>query len=330
MNTDYLQTQEIVAREGRWVNHLGHFGEEAWGEVENHWSAMEDHLADVVSSGGHNPSLATPLFYEIPRTGTTQMKTYMRSCAHVGSVKKFSESYPQTVDHLQDVRTPDSDHVSAHLQTHSSIERWSQSGIVEEDRTNVIMTMYPSHAAQIFSPEHPATLFFLMRHPVDRAASEFYLLQKNTQSLQGMTAEEYYLSGDTEHLHENNAVLRQLTGKTGTEEPVTKTDLRRAKDMLSRKALVGLTHRMEESALRFAVFFGWDHDSEFHDSCFEQLMSDKRNQIPHDFVNRTSDLYRVLAEHDQFDLFLYRHVQSMFEEQGKLLFHEDEDDEETQ
>ena len=183
----------------------------------------------------------------------------------------------------------------------------------------------------LYSPEHKARMFALFRHPVNRAVSKFFYLQKATWEptyntrWASMSLEEWA----SKDRGENNWMVRQLVGKDSKSQLNTQ-DLELAKDIIRTKFLVGLMDEFEESVHRFNVFLGVDESDEQNRRCMENFTSNDKqdstqtqgniiknawNSYSHPEAERGSPVWVSLSKINFFDVMLYRFIQEQFEEQ---------------
>lgn len=167
-----------------------------------------------------------------------------------------------------------------------------------------------------------------MRHPVERAASEFFYLQdaswEGTYSpeTKGWTIQQYAASEKAEH----DWVTKQLLG---TWQDLTEDDLEKAKYILEEKVLIGLIDRMEDSVDRFNRYFGWE-ESPDKVPCAGDMLGHKNgtgsNSHAHPKVLPDTPEWEALASINRYDIQLYDFAVALFEEQG-ILFEDSEDEE---
>ena len=149
-------------------------------------------------------------------------------------------------------------------------------------------------------------------------------------------------------------MVKKLAGKKMNER-VTEEHLRRAMETLSRRFVVGLTDRMEESMRRFDVLLGVDDSAARRGKCRQDFFGrdeKRRNANPHpqvsplsraDDVSSTfllterrappspllpplprqveegSSAWNVFAKRNDLDLRLYAHVLELFEKQRDVV-----------
>jgi len=112
----------------------------------------------------------------------------------------------------------------------------------------------------------------------------------------------------------NNEMVRTLASK-GPEEDLSEDDLFMAMEILRRKCVVGLTHRMAESMVRFHGYFGWyslmvDGVSQ----CQSASLVSTVNPAP--APQAGSPAYNVMMTQNRLDLRLYEYALYLYDVQG--------------
>lgn len=190
--------------------------------------------------------------------------------------------------------------------------------------------------SMLFAPDRQARMFALFRHPIDRAVSKFYYLQKATweptynAKWAKMTLDEW-ASRDR---GENNWMTRKLVGKSQKDE-LTPQDLDDAKEILRTKFVVGLMDKMEESVHRFNLVLGVDEGNPTNKACIEDFSKSKGdsnqaanentieeknewNSYAHPEAARGSEAWVNLAKIHMYDNLLYKYITELFAEQSKM------------
>ena len=100
-----------------------------------------------------------------------------------------------------------------------------------------------------------------------------------------------------------------------------------AKEILSRKFVIGLFESLEESLRRFETFFSWnlggDSINNRHDTCRHEVVS--RAMVSYYNANANlpangSPAHMALAEKNSMDLELYDFARFLYDYQGRVLF----------
>lgn len=198
-------------------------------------------------------------------------------------------------------------------------------GIASSRKVDVFVSPYLHETARIFSPKNQGRLITMMRNPIERASSNYWLMVQ--QGLQQnplappMTIVDYAKSNKIE----NNWMTRFLTNKMSG--PLQQEDLQLAKDILAAKFIVGLLEFKEESLQRFDEYFGWNMlpsgpqgETTERQKCVKQKLakapdSNTFSRIP---VKEGSKEASLLLLQNNFDMELYKYAKELFQTQKSL------------
>jgi hypothetical protein len=104
-------------------------------------------------------------------------------------------------------------------------------------------------------------------------------------------------------------------------------DLALAKEILSRKFVIGLFKSLEDSLRRFETFFGWNLGSDSmnnrHDACRHEVVSRAMSAYYNANANLPADgspAHVALAKKNAMDLELYDFARFLYDYQGRVLF----------
>lgn len=195
---------------------------------------------------------------------------------------------------------------------------------------DVIFTgILPNVVDKLYTDDHKAVLFTIVRHPVDRAVSTFYYLRKAhwessySPEWQNMTIMEYTKGYKA---IEENWMVRWLSNKPQLHgEQLTEDDLEKAKMVLREQVWVGVIDKMEESMERFGQLFGWNRppldQAGNWDACMDRwVRGGGSNKNKHRSFKPDDEEYKALAEINKWDMRLYEYALEIFDSDGKTHF----------
>jgi hypothetical protein len=282
---------------------------------------MQSHFVDTlgVPTKFSNES-STPIFWHVPKSGGTTMKD-LGSCLGLIVADEWGmESLSKRPASLDILKRSGKPYVNIDAISVEGMKRAHELGFAENQPANAIFTPRVREAAEyLFDDEHQGTVFALLRHPVSRAISLYYYLQKAhwevdyDPKLKNVTLEDFADSTA------NNPMTRSLLGKK-QHEMITRIELNQAKDFLSTKVLIGLSERMRVSVQRFGHYFGtenngWD-DNEKWKECSRKAINQGSNKNPHPAVDENTSAWKALAEANKYDMELYQLAVDLFRTQG--------------
>jgi len=258
-----------------------------------------------------------PFFWHTPRSGSTTVKNMMSVCFGKVLASDLGGVIGAQPQKLSLVKLGNVQVVNVDLSSIEGIQRAKALQLVENNLADAIASPFISDASVLFNPNHQARLFALFRHPVHRSASLFYhqanavWLPTYDPQLSKMSLLEYAQSPRVEH----NSITRLLSGQaTGT---ITEHHLNIAKEVLRRKCLVGVLERKQETVVRLAEYFAWDHHKQH--LCVQNYLKNWSRQNNHPVVQEDSAEWNTLMMQNGFDMELYMYVNRLFDEQASLI-----------
>jgi hypothetical protein len=224
---------------------------------------------------------------------------------------------------LQIINFEDQKFVNVDISTTEGIKRAVQMDFASSDLTDVAISSLLHDSAPLFSSTKKGKMFTMFRHPVDRIVSMFYFMQDTVwkaeatynQELAEISIENFFLK----QLGETNWHVRFLTNQL-TKSYVDEEDFKLAKEILRRKAIVGLLSEKEESFNRFAKQSGWTPKRGRDLECKKRrLQWDWSLRHPHEVeVLEGNRLWNLISGQNSYDMRLYEYAQFIFEEQAQL------------
>lgn len=211
--------------------------------------------------------------------------------------------------------------VNVDTSTIEGMDRAQRMGFQQKPLADVVVTPLLIPAVEkLFSPQHRALFFTIMRHPVDRAISQFYYLQKATweptynPKTANMTLMEFI---ENEPL-EINWMTRQLSGKMLGD--IYEQDFDAAKDILKNYCWIGIVTHMEETIRRFGQLLGWNRDKAKWNYCVDWLGKNTANSHKHQRFHPNSPEWKKLEEINAWDVELFEYAVYQFRKQGARHF----------
>jgi len=277
-------------------------------------------LADVTQPFGGTGISDTGLYWQIPRSGGTTLKTILGTCLNRVQASRVARDHCDvTDDDLHLCQTSFGRYVNADPSDDPGIERSHRLELVGSGLADVLVSSRLLHVSELFDEEHHhGRAFTVFRHPVQRTASTFYYLQnaewerQYSPELKTMSLSDFAGLESTA----NDWMVRWLTGKNA--EVLTRSDLEFAKELLRRKFLVLLTDEMKTSVTRLASYMGWSIDAEMM-GCVEQhsTRAGGANKSAQGGGGRPplepgTDDYEALLNINRFDVELYEYAQELF------------------
>lgn len=279
-----------------------------------------DNFAEVT-----DPATNTiPFFWHIPRSAGATMNDIFSICHHLRVATNIGIGGGHDVDtKLQIINFEDQKFVNVDISTTEGIKRAVQMDFASSDLTDVAISSLLHDSAPLFSSTKKGKMFTMFRHPVDRIVSMFYFMQDTVwkaeatynQELAEISIENFFLK----QLGETNWHVRFLTNQL-TKSYVDEEDFKLAKEILRRKAIVGLLSEKEESFNRFAKQSGWTPKRGRDLECQKRrLQWDWSLRHPHEVeVLEGNRLWNLISGQNSYDMRLYEYAQFIFEEQAQL------------
>jgi len=269
-----------------------------------------------------------PFFVHFPRSGGSTLLEIMSSCIGLVLASDVGARDGHGNDPtLQVIETPAGSYVNVNTNTQDGLERAIELKLLDSGLVDVVSSNMPISALKLFefAPHHRGKMFVLLRDPVERAASQFFELQRHNDHYARMSIEAY-ASGRSKDEADFNCITKTLVGKPGpTTGSLSQDDLNAAKEILRRKAVVGLLSDKGDTVLRFERYFGWTYSTAEDKTCSEKLLhwewknkggGEDNGGGP---IPENSKVYRDLAAKNAFDVELYAYAVKLFQEQGAVL-----------
>lgn len=177
-------------------------------------------------------------------------------------------------------------------------------------------------------------LITLLRDPLDQVNSNFHYFTSLTPededydpSLPSNVTFIQYLNTPQDR-REFNYLTKLLVNKLHPDsEPLTKDDLRTAKQILFQKCIVGLLENKSESLIRWQKLFHWQFQKENNvEECSGEFLnwqySQQQDENDPKLPSKDSDEYMLLVQRNSMDVELFEFAKNLYIEQGSLFLNE--------
>jgi len=259
--------------------------------------------------------LPTPILWSTPRSGGNTLAQILGECQGFVMAGAWHGT-PR--DNLAVIFENGVKQVTADLTTMEGRLRARDQGLRDVHSDVVLLSSNLFETSQVFSGSFQAELWAWFRHPIERQISTYFFLQSLPQDhpsfnprMNAMSLADWARSD----LHTPNTLMTSLLGIPTNLLGWTEIDLTVAKNLLRRKAKVGLLERKTESIQRF--LFGRRTGASGSRECQERLLDYAwTTKGRHPSIGERSDAYQLLVQKNSFDMLLYEYVRQLFEEQG--------------
>ena len=175
----------------------------------------------------------------------------------------------------------------------------------------------------IFSTVHQGRMFVIVQHPVEREFAKFHYLRRSSNNNNNMSYAEF---AHSDHVVDN-WMTRTLVHKGAADEILTIDDLYTAKELLRRKALIGLYSDLLGAIRHFVRYFGWHNNGATLLTCLESAVSNgkekdilysRSDELVKEDAQEGSDTWRTIMKKNHFDWELFVYAQQLYSYQIAL------------
>lgn len=271
-------------------------------------SHIDTHLKDWFNAVGTMAAGKddVPFYFHIPLSGALIASECWTRC--LGFVVASDGGKAEVGNtSLNAVQVGGSSFVNVDLSNLQGIEHAAKMNLVPSSLPDVaISPLFNDAIEKLFSKSYPSTLIITLRHPISRAVAMFDYTKKvkSDPELAQMTLDQFALSG---HI-ENNYVVRLLTGKSAGSLSVD--DVTFCKELLRRKAIIGLYEDMERSMSHFQRYFGWTPVAEGAMDCEKKLIQEGLDRESAMTLDPGSSAYSLIRNQNLHDIALYDYVRN--------------------
>jgi hypothetical protein len=280
-----------------------------------------------------------PFLWGLPFVGTSTIEIVLGSClglvqASDGKAGSGLEGEGEGVDikeysqnHLTTVMYMGRNYLNVDLSTPEGIARAILLGLGSSGIADVTYSPHLYESSQLFSTTNRGRLVVVMRHPVDREFARFRYLRRwdhgkmmKEEDRRGMSYAEF---ANSEYVFDN-WMTRTLVHK-GKDYALTAQDLYTAKEILRRKAVIGLHSDLLGAIRHLARYFGWDNamkGEKLNDrivTCFENAILEGMDKeklgtpdLNDDDTQMGSAPWQAVMEKNKFDNELFAYSQYLY------------------
>mmetsp|Transcript_14488 Transcript_14488/g.23991 ORF Transcript_14488/g.23991 Transcript_14488/m.23991 type:complete len:880 (+) Transcript_14488:183-2822(+) len=274
---------------------------------------LDANLKDWFTEDGNNAAHRddVPYYFHIPLAGAMIAHESWAHClgftiASAGGKASISNTT------LTSTLVRGASFVNVDLSNPSGIEHAARMDLVPSGIPDVIISpLFGDIVSNLYSHKHRNKFMITMRHPIDRAVALFEFKKSATSepnydpALTDMTLEQYALSG---HI-ESNYVTRLLTMKYSGS--LTSEDLDFCKELLRRKAVVGIYEKMEATLTHFERYFGWTPVATDAVDCQAKLVQDGVATESVIQLDAGSSAFALIKQQNMFDIALYDYTHNV-------------------
>jgi len=261
-------------------------------------------------------------FFHIPRSGGQTIKDIVGKCLHqtLASEVGVREGHGQD-ETLQHVDFNGAKYVNVDTTSIEGLNRAATMGLASSGFSDMITSSYFAEVGMLFDLHHKGRAFVLLRDPMVRAVSMYYYkTQGEVPMIDPSVSLEDYAQGQG---IENNWVTRFLTGRM--EGELTKEDLEQAKEIISRKFLIGFLDDGEETVYRLMKYFDFSFSDDEtkkmeEEDCIKDLLKDgtNANTVEYEMPKKGSQAAALIKWQTQFDIKLFTFAKEIFDAQTKV------------
>lgn len=275
-----------------------------------------------------------PLFFGLEYTGANLMDMLLGQCLNLIQAGRLDSSDDLANDRISMVFLDGRKYVNVDTTTPSGIDRAYSLGLVSSGMADVIYSPLLRDVSSLFSPKNQARLFVMLRHPVEAQFARFRYLRANSSrdtperrdELMKMSYEDFSNSEFIDDNQFTRALSHKIYGET-----LTPQDMETAKEVLRRKAIVGLYDAPLMSFKKYARYFNWDrirlggYFTDETEKCFENVLEvvNKKDEVgalnlKDEDTMEGSTAWNTVMERNRFDYELYMYGQHLYKYQLKL------------
>mmetsp|Transcript_16211 Transcript_16211/g.24028 ORF Transcript_16211/g.24028 Transcript_16211/m.24028 type:complete len:576 (-) Transcript_16211:473-2200(-) len=227
---------------------------------------IEQHFSDWIEEDDNETRNDVPVFWSIPLTGNNAIEEYLGGCLGLTQASEIGiiGNGEDDEDSLKMVKVHGLSYLNVDLRTKHGIEHAKELHLVDKHSSasltpDVVHTPLLYESAQLFeNPEmKQGKIVVILRDPLERAVALYRrirMIAGGKGALSQMTLTDYANSDYVE----NNWLTRSLCNKpTG---PLSIEDLNIAKEIMRKKALVGMYDDVPLALSYLRAIYDWDNE----------------------------------------------------------------------
>ena len=282
-----------------------------------------------------------PLFWGLSFAGGTIMESVAGQClkfTQASDGKGMEDHKEDTIDemNLSTILYMGEKYINVNLSTPGGIWTAQTLGLVTSGMADIIYSPLLHEISELFTPTNQGRLFIMVRHPVEREFARFRELKTSRDDDSVLTKEEkeqmtYAMFAESEYVVDN-WMTRTLVQK-GQNEQLTARDMYTSKEILRRKAVIGLYSDINGAIRKYARYFGWDAASNGDGlnkstlTCLENAISEGLNKdentgvllgLVEDEAKEGSKAWKRILDKNRYDYELFVYAQHLYKYQTTL------------
>ncbi|KAL3803318.1 hypothetical protein HJC23_009282 [Cyclotella cryptica] len=274
-----------------------------------------------------------PLFFGLEYTGANMLDMLLGQCLNLVQASKAQLSdLTQQDSGISLILSNGRKYVNVDTTTVIGIDEAFTLGLVTSGLADVIYSPLLHQVSSLFSPQNQARLFVMLRHPVEAQFARLrYLrgtssgdLPERYDELMNMSYEEFSNSDFVDDDWMTRALVNKVYG-----EVLTPNDMQTAKEILRRKAIIGLYDAPLVSFKKYARYFNWDQlrtggfFTAETEQCVENLIEVAKSKdeilgavdLNEDEAKEGSKAWKTIMERNKFDYELFMYGQMLYKYQ---------------
>lgn len=274
-----------------------------------------------------------PLFFGLEYTGANMLDMVLGQCLNLVQASKAQLTDLTHQDaSISLILSNGRKYVNVDTTTSGGLDKAFTLGLVTSGLADVIYSPLLYQVSSLFSPQNQARLFVMLRHPVETQFARLRHLRGTSSAdlpgryndLMSMSYEEFSKSDFVDDDWMTRALVNKMYG-----EVLTPKDMQTAKEILRRKAIIGLYDAPLVSFKKYARYFNWDQvrTGGFFtletEQCIENLIEVAKSKdevlgamnLNDDDAKEGSTAWKTMMGRNKFDYELFMYGQVLYKYQ---------------